>query len=177
MSNLTFEYLDYKHEGIIQEFICDEEPSVAIFLKEHALRLHKLQSAITRLYFDENQNLIGFFTLFNDHVSIHKGIVKKENWELPNELSQFPAIKLHYFGVDSRFQRRGYGEYLLLEVIDICQDIVRVSGCNFLTLEAFENVVEFYKTYGFIRFNTRKQFIQGQRVVLTDMALKLGELD
>ena len=80
---------------------------VEFFLKEEALRLHDLQSAITRLYFDENQNLVGYFTLYNDLVSLHKRQIEKYErdfkWNSPN-YRYFPAVKLHYLGVDQRYR-------------------------------------------------------------------------
>jgi hypothetical protein len=62
---LTFQYIAPQHAEMIQGFQCPDERSVEMFLKEQALNLHQLRSAITRLYFDENQNLVGYFTLLS----------------------------------------------------------------------------------------------------------------
>jgi hypothetical protein len=61
--------------------------------------LHKLKTAITRLYFDENQNLVGFFTLHNDLVRLAKNQKKKLNEEHKWHLAKYnllPSVKLHY---------------------------------------------------------------------------------
>lgn len=93
---LTFQYIEPQHADIIQGFECSDEPSVEYFLKEQALNLHQLRSAVTRLYFDENQNLVGYFTLFNDHVHVFPKQKEKHRWNLPANLEFFPAIKLHF---------------------------------------------------------------------------------
>ena len=92
------DYIKPEHKELIDGFVCYDEPSVELFLKEHALQLHRYQSARTRLYFDENQNLIGFFTLYNDLVHIYKSQRTKHEWNLPRDIGVFPGIKLHYFG-------------------------------------------------------------------------------
>lgn len=63
MEDLRFEFIDDKHKVAIDNFVCEEAPGVELFLKEYAFRLHKLNSAITRLYFDDTENLVGYFTL------------------------------------------------------------------------------------------------------------------
>ncbi|WP_412674965.1 GNAT family N-acetyltransferase [Aneurinibacillus aneurinilyticus] len=40
--------------------------------------------------------------------------------------------------MDARYRGQGYGQELMDEVFDICQEIARLSGCVFLTLEALK---------------------------------------
>jgi hypothetical protein len=91
---LTFEEISEEHIASIEKFECPDEPQVALFLKEKALKLHVQKSSITRLYFDENQNLVGFFTLHNDLIQIFKAQREKHNWTLSNEFRFFPALKI-----------------------------------------------------------------------------------
>lgn len=144
---------------------------MGVFVREQALKLHQLRSAVTRLYFDENQNLVGYFTLYNDHVHVFANQKSKHNWNLP-ELDLFPAIKLHYLGVDLRERRKGYGEFLLAEVVNLVEHIASNSGCNFITIESLANAVSFYEKYGF-KMRSR---VPGSGD-LYNMALKLRELD
>jgi GNAT superfamily N-acetyltransferase len=121
-----------------------------------------IQTAITRLYFDEDQSLVGYFTLFNDMVQVGKQKSIK-HWAgfLPkSELSYFPAVRLHYLGVDKRHRKKGYGRDLMYELFYISRDITKLSGCNFITVEALNNSVPFYRVYfGFIRID-RKPFFE-----------------
>jgi ribosomal protein S18 acetylase RimI-like enzyme len=165
---LRFQYLNENHKEIIDDFQCLDEPSVSEFLKEQALTLHQSNCAITRLYFDEYQNLIGFFTLYNDHIEVSKAKKQKHNWELPRDIRFFPAIKLHYLGIDERYRGRGYGQELMYEVFDVCQEIAALSGCVFITVEALNSAVGFYEKNGFDLYS--------RNVYFQNMILKIDEL-
>jgi GNAT superfamily N-acetyltransferase len=147
--NLNDEVLSPIHIPIIEKFQCEKEKGVEEFLKEHALRLQQYNMAMTRLFFNENRELVGYFTLFNDTVpKIGKAKIEKERWSLPNS-KFFPAIRLHYFGVDDRYQKQGIGHTMLMEVFDICYEISKYTGCTFISVEALLSAVEFYKHYDF----------------------------
>ncbi|MBO8172442.1 MAG: GNAT family N-acetyltransferase [Bacillaceae bacterium] len=164
----TFEYIDERHREKIESFDCDDEPLVQNFLREDALRFHQYNTAITRLYFNENQELIGFFTLYNDQIEIVKSKRQQQAWELPTDIKFYPSIKLHFLGVDKRFRKLGYGEYLLFEVIEISKKIAKDSGCNFISLEALNSSIRFYEKYGFVR-------VKRMGKDLTVMVLKVDE--
>ncbi|CAG7638983.1 hypothetical protein PAESOLCIP111_03997 [Paenibacillus solanacearum] len=169
---LTFNNISSEIKELIDGFDCSDEISVEFFLKEQALKLHQLRSAVTRLYFDVNQNLVGYFALYNDHVHVFSNQMTKHGWNLPDGLDLFPAVKLHYLGVDVRHRGKRYGEYLLGEVVELVEDIAKISGCNFLTIEALPNAVEFYQKYG---FKVRSR--QPGKGELYNMVLKLDELE
>lgn len=149
---LSYEYLSDDHNEIIQNFDCGDEISVELFLKEEALALHRLQTAITRLYFDNEDNLVGYFTLHNDLVKLMKNQKEKYEekfaWDLP-KYKFLPAVKLHYLGVDRRHRGKEFGEFLLGEVIQIALENSKKVGCNFITVEALWNSKTFYEKYGF----------------------------
>lgn len=166
---LTFEYIQPHHTSVIEGFQCPDEPSVERFLKEKALMLHKLRSAVTRLYFDENQNLVGYFTLYNDHIHVFSNQRAKHGWQLADDIDQFPGVKIHYFGVDIRHRGKHYGAYLLAESMFAINAISQNSGCNFITVEALENAIPFYEKYGFV---LRQRTVEG----FHHMAFKLDEL-
>jgi ribosomal protein S18 acetylase RimI-like enzyme len=171
---LTYKYISLEDKNAVEGFNCSDEISVELFLKEQAFKLHALRSAVTRLYFDENQNLVGYFTLYNDHVHLFPSQKAKHGWILP-DLDLFPAVKLHYLGVDIRHRNREihrYGEYLLGEVVDLIENIAKNSGCNFITIEALPRALSFYEKYGF-KVSSRQRG-NGE---LYNMVLKLGELD
>jgi len=166
---LTFEYIQPHHTTVIQDFQCPDEPSVELFLKEKALVLHQLRSAITRLYFDENQNLVGYFTLYNDHIHVFASQKAKHGWNLAPDLGQFPGVKIHYFGVDIRHRGKHYGAYLLAESLLTIHEVAKNSGCNFVTVEALESALPFYDKFGFV---VRQRTSEG----FHHMVFKLDEL-
>lgn len=148
--DIYFEYLNENHTDLLMEFSCEDEPSIKKFLVEDALALQKSKSAITRLYFNSEDVFIGFFTLFNDLVEIVKSKLAKEKWDdFPRGISEFPSIRLHYLGVDSRYRNKDYGKYLFAEIVEIAKDISKTSGCNFITVEVLESALWFYQKYSF----------------------------
>jgi predicted GNAT family N-acyltransferase len=126
------------------------------------------KTAITRLYFDEYQDLVGYFTLHNDLIQILKAQREKNKWDLANDLKFFPALKIYYLGVDIIQRKKYYGEYLLGEIFLISKEIVKFSGCNFIALEAKTKVTDFYKKYGFT--------VKENKVKLIDMILNINDL-
>ncbi len=148
---LHCEFISEEHQQAIQNFDCSDEISVATFLKEHAYGLHQTSSAITRLFFDEDRNLIGYFTLFNEMVYMSKAKRKKHELEHMPKDKFLPAIKLHYLGVDDCYRKRGHGEYLLFEALLVAKKISQMSGCNFVTLESLNSSYSFYEKYEFQR--------------------------
>ncbi len=50
---LEYRYICESDKELIEQFQCDDEPTVRSFLVENALRLQQLKLASTRLYFDE----------------------------------------------------------------------------------------------------------------------------
>lgn len=161
-SELTYEYISEDHLETILKFDCSDEISVERFLKEEAFSLHKFQTAITRLYFDNENHLVGYFTLHNDLVQLMKSQKEKYEekfaWELP-KYKFLPSIKLHYLGVDSRYRGKGFGEFLLGEVIQIARDNSKNVGCNFITVEALWSSKDFYEKYGFKSREKDKEFL------------------
>ncbi|PKQ89303.1 hypothetical protein CXK86_19830 [Paenibacillus sp. BGI2013] len=136
-----------------------DERNVENFLRNYALDLHESQTAVTRLYFDDVGNLVGFFSLHNDLVQVSPNLIVESGWNLRTEgQSHFPAIKLHYLGVDARYREQGTGTHMLDEALIIAGDIASLSGCNFLTVEALHSSVWFYIGQGFKIDNRTDEF-------------------
>ncbi|AIW83119.1 GNAT family N-acetyltransferase [Bacillus mycoides] len=146
---LTIETLQEEHAQAIENFTCKDEPDVAEFLKEDAMMYQNANMAKTRLFFDNNHNLIGYFSVFNDHVCIGKDKQEKEDIKPPKGIRYFPAIRLHYFGVDSRYRKLGYGEEILISVLEHCYKLSLITGCTLITVQALTSSISFYEKYDF----------------------------
>lgn len=146
---LDWEYLSDEHKEQIDEFRCSDEDGIECFLKERAFQLHHVNSAITRLFFDEDRNFVGYFTLHNDLVLVSSNQRTKHELTHMWRKDHLPAVKLHYLGVDERFRKRGFGRYLTLEALTIAKEISQMSGCNLLTVESLPSSYEFYLKHGF----------------------------
>ncbi|MEK3879781.1 N-acetyltransferase [Paenibacillus sp. FSL M7-0420] len=149
-SVLVCEIINSSHQSVIESFDCGKV-LVNNFLKEEALKLNDVNLVKTRLYFDEDHNFIGFFSLFNESVSVMKSKRTQQQWiDIEDQKNIFPAIRLHFLGVNQKYQKIGLGEYLLFEAIYAAKDISEISGCTFVTLETEDDCYQFYENRDFV---------------------------
>lgn len=96
---LTFEYISDEHHDLIKQFSCNNAEQIETFLKEEVIILQYHNTVRTRLYFDDEDNFVGFFSLYNDLTeTLSKS--KMKNWKLPNMgngVDKFPALKVTLF--------------------------------------------------------------------------------
>lgn len=58
-------------------------------------------------------------------------------------------VNLFYFAIDSKHQRKGYGNLLMQEVFNSVIVIFYYTGVELLYLESVDDSVEFYESLGF----------------------------
>jgi GNAT superfamily N-acetyltransferase len=162
------EDISENHSDLLKNFQCNDEPIVKNYLIEDALENHNTDLVRTRLYFNEEDSLIGFTSMYNDMMEIGKDKRRKHRLLHLPSLKYYPAIKLHYIAVDERFRGRRYGEELLISVLSQAKNISKVSGCIFLNLESLPKAVTFYETYEFQRLSHNGEYM--------NMFFKLSEL-
>jgi GNAT superfamily N-acetyltransferase len=158
LGNITEEYLSNKHLPRLQEFQCPDEITVERFLREEAYNLMERNLVRTRLFFDENQNIIGFYSLFNDTIKMNRQKRLQMDISLPDGVKEIPAIRLHYLGVDIRFRKKGFGAYLMASVLYNCAKIAKITGCSLITVESTEKARDFYKKFDFIYICPVRQY-------------------
>lgn len=156
-----------KYNKEISSFDCALD-RVNNFFRYDALIMHEKNMANTKLFFNEDDELVGYITLFNDTFRrINKQKLLKEKWDI--DIADFyPAIRLHFMGVNKNYQGLGIGYTMLMEVFEICIEVSKKSGCTFLSVESFESSLEFYVNNGFRNM--------GKRGELYNMLFKIDEL-
>lgn len=93
------ESLNEAHRSKISDFKCqdiDGNNQVELFLKEQAINLMERNLVRTKVFLDNKQTIVGFYSLFNDTVKMHKnkrGILKVH---LPQNVTEIPAVRLHF---------------------------------------------------------------------------------
>ncbi|GAA0440995.1 hypothetical protein GCM10008983_17600 [Lentibacillus halophilus] len=141
-------------------FYCSDQPNVETFLREDALRLEESNACRTHLYFYDN-DLIGFYSLFTDYVNLVSSKRDKEGWKdvaTAMDSQAFPAIRLHYFGIDEKYRSQRLGELLLMLALDTCVYISNYIGASFVVLEAFEDSIGFFQKYNFRKVKRNNEF-------------------
>lgn len=168
--DLIYESINPGHQEVIAAFDSGKE-HVNVFLSEYSYRLHESGLVKTRLYFSPENVLIGYFSLFCESVTVVKSKREQQGWtDLANEKNLFPAMRLHYLGIQKEYQHSGFGEHLLFEAINVAREMACSCGCVFVTLETEEDCLGFYRDRSFIhlRRNAHDQNFM-------DMCLRISE--
>jgi GNAT superfamily N-acetyltransferase len=133
-------------------FTCGEtegEKDLNDFFLNEALLYEKELLAVTYL-FQDNKNIVAFFSVKNDRISKSKDDVEIEiNIPEPKRIySSYPAVKIARFGVHKNYQGRGIGTAIINFIKSFfIKD--HKTGCRFITVDAYKN----NKTLGFYRKN------------------------
>jgi GNAT superfamily N-acetyltransferase len=120
------------------------------FLREQAFQDHRKDLSRTFVMVDEDADpsrIIGYHTLVMLHMTQD---------ELPPEKLRIkrsiPAILLGQLGVDQEFQKRGYGDYLLMDAQAKVDHIAQKTGVRGMVLDARnQELVRWYEKHDFAR--------------------------
>ncbi|MDQ1252556.1 MAG: hypothetical protein QG646_1677 [Euryarchaeota archaeon] len=110
------------------------------FLKNDALNDQNNLISRTSLCF-WNDELVGFFTLIADTIEAKAVIDGLEHYEY----RKYPGVKIARLAVDSRFERRGIGTYLLLAAIGKTLSVCNNIGCRYILVDSKKNSIDFYQ--------------------------------
>jgi ribosomal protein S18 acetylase RimI-like enzyme len=139
----TIKTLNENHN--LSLFNCSS-PELNDFLKNDALMYQTNFLAQTYLCFYKNEPA-GFVTIMTD-------IIEAKSIHTIDKISSFrygkyPAIKIARLGVDSRFERRGVGSYLLFSVSILVFSLCKHVGCRYILVDSKNESTSFYEKYGF----------------------------
>ena len=107
---------------------------------------------------DDSENIVAFFSLSNDKISItdfeNKTKYNKFSRRFDNRkrLKSYPAIKIARLGVSLSMKGKQIGS----SVIDLIKTYFTndsKSGCRFLTVDAYSDAMPFYQKNGFVPLN------------------------
>jgi GNAT superfamily N-acetyltransferase len=140
------------------EFTCGDE-DLDDFIINDACDYHTNLLSETFILKTSDVNL-GYFTLLNDKVGLEAfddrtsfNRFRKKRFVNSKRLKAYPAIKIGRLAVHQDYSRNGYGS-LLLDTIKTLIISNRYSGCRFMTVDAYKDVIPFYEKNGFIRINS-----------------------
>lgn len=98
----------------------------------------------------KEDNIIGYYSLSNATVDINnlpQEITKR--YKLPKH--DMPVVRLCRLAIDSKAQRQGIGEKLLIDALEKVLSVAKVSGCVGMVVDAKDQAVaNYYQGYGFV---------------------------
>ena len=133
----------------LNDFILNE----ATFFQKEKLSVSYLLKSRTDI-----KNTIAFFSLANDKISItdfeNKTRYNRFSKRFGNtkRLKSYPAVKIGRIGVSQNMKGKNIGTFIM-NYIKTYFILDNKTGCRFLTVDAYADVVPFYLKNGFIHLN------------------------
>ncbi len=141
------------------------------FLREDAFHHQGQNISVTFLWFYDHY-LISYITLLTDRLTLDadlKVFFKSKGIHY----NTLPALKIGRLCVADQFQKMGIGRLMVQDAITIGERIGgTLAGCRFLTVDAKENSILFYKKLG---FNILKETNNKVTPMLLDLKLSLHD--
>jgi len=135
------------------DFDCGDE-DLNDFIYENALKHLYEDLAVTYLCMIDDI-VLGFISISNASVKI----MKKHKKEMKFQYSEFPAVKIGRLAIDKRYKGMGIGTYLIKWLSGKSEIMGQEIGIRFLSLDAYEKSVDFYKKLGFYIYDNKKRNI------------------
>jgi len=122
-------------------------------LKNDAQDNQKKWLSSTRILHDGDR-IVGYFTLVADTINSER--IDEHDRVSGYVYSKYSCIKLARLAVDKHYQKHGLGKELMIYVFAIARKIVTYEGGKFLTVDAKNSAVEFYRKFGFVPVQSSK---------------------
>ncbi|QPC47123.1 GNAT family N-acetyltransferase [Mangrovibacillus cuniculi] len=143
------EYLCSNHIEMLLKFKCKDEEFIEQFLKNEALSLTE-KNLIQTVLFIKGDNIVGFYSLFNDSISIDGTKRRELKIKLQQGKSVVPTVNLHYLATNEDFRGIGIGTMLLEDAILTAAKVSVLSGMPIIILESTNSAKGFYQKNNFI---------------------------
>jgi ribosomal protein S18 acetylase RimI-like enzyme len=153
--------------------------ALAFYLKRNARTHHDESIGRTFVAVEERapvpRPIIGYITLLNSEV---RNELTKVEAVGDGYSFQWPAVKIARLAVDERWRGLGLGKDLVsFCVARVLRELMPVSGCRFLTVDANRPAVAFYEKMGFTLVDTEDNRASPTPVMFLDLhklKLKIG---
>ena len=136
----------------LKKFDCGTEVSNE-FLSRYSLKNDTLGIGKTFVAFDENEDIVGYFTLATAQV-VYEDIPDEYRGKLPKY--PIPSLRIARLAVGKNLQGKGIGKWLLAQAFIKIIHVAEITGVYFIIVDAKETSKSFYEHYGFIKFNDKE---------------------
>ena len=143
----------------IESFDCgDEDLNDFILNQASFFRTEKLAVSYTLQNKTEPHEVVAFFSLSNDKISIsdfeNKTKYNRFSRRFNNRkrLKSYPSVKIGRFAVSKFMKGMNVGSFLI-SFIKTYFVLYNTTGCRFLTVDAYSDAMPFYQKNGFVPLN------------------------
>lgn len=175
-----YEIQKFENDIPTDNFDCDDE-DLNDFIKNE-VQFYK-QQLIAMPYIvvekDKTDKILAYFTLANDKIAVTDfpsnsqfNKFKKKNFNKEKYLRSYPSVKIGRFGVSKDLQGIGIGTNII-DFIKLYFLEDNKTGCRFLTVDAYNDAIPFYKKNGF-EFLTETDDNPTQLMYFDLINLKIG---
>ena len=152
----TLRQFQLRTESDIKPFKC-KDSDLNEFLFDDAKFFQEELMAVTYLLESMELNkTVAYYSLLADKIIFNpedKTVWNKLNRNIPNNKRRrsYPAVKIGRLAVNEEFEGKGIGTFILDSIKYAFVNVKRL-GCRFITVDALNNAVDFYKKNGFLFF-------------------------
>ena len=151
-----FQIRKLKKDEIVSSFDCGDEDLNDFILNESQL-YRKARLAVSYVIERiDNKQVIGFFSLANDRVSISDfesktefNKFRKKRFVNDKRIKSYPAVKICRLAIDQSAKGMSLGTFIL-DFIKTYFVVDNKTGCRFITVDAYLNAVPFYLKNNFL---------------------------
>jgi GNAT superfamily N-acetyltransferase len=139
----------------------------------------------TSFVLEDQNNTIAFFSIFNDSLRVQeKDFASKAAWKRflkeivshpKRHLEYFPAIKIGRLAVTNQIQKSGIGKQIVNFIIDFAITQNKTCACKFITVDAYDKSLGFYKKIGF-KFLSDSDILEDTRQMNFDLTPILNSI-
>lgn len=144
-SDLTVSPLNGEDET--RSFKCRNERYTR-FLKRDAHNAMAECTGCTHLVYYKDGSLVGYFTLINDIIVGEK--IDQYDIKPGYRYESYPALKIARLATHKDWEGQGIGKFMLVQSVAFAIKVNSISACRFITVDAINEKVGFYKRFGFV---------------------------
>lgn len=165
--------VDFISDADTSGFDCGKSEINEFIQTEEATTYHNYRLGHTRLVYDD-ETLAAFFTLapYSFQSDAYDGSETEYAAKLQEEDGLPPAVPsrlLGQIGVDTRYQGSELGKYLMRYIIADTLERDQDIPFRFIVLHSHEDVVDFYKKFGFVESNSGKDNSWENTIMFLDL--------
>ena len=139
----------------VKSFNCGDD-DLNDFLLNKAIPYRKSLLAVTYVFENiESKEVIGYFSLANDRVSLNDFDDKTEfnrfrrnRFVNEKRMKSYPSVKICRLGINKDFHGKGIGSMLLNFIKSYFLEENK-TGCRFITVDAYNDAIPFYQNNDF----------------------------